>query len=138
VGTCADSIVIAVATGVNDDIQSMLVTLQSRPADADLRRRAAEALDAQGRFDDAAMVLTPFVNLSAHEADTGLPCLCKACLPTAGTTAATGGMEFSRSFAVLKNRVLHFWQLADQTRAAVRASVTDALAVRIKKTGWNR
>lgn len=137
-GTWVDSIVIAVATGVNDDIQSMLVTLQSRPDDADLRRRAAEALDAQGRFDDVAMVLTPLVNLSAHEADTGLPCLCKACLPAAGTAAAAGGMEFSRSFAVLKNRVLYFWQLADQTRAAVRASVTEALATRIKKTGWSK
>jgi hypothetical protein len=138
VGTFGDSIVIAVATGVNDDIQSMLVTLQSRPDDADLRRRAAEALDAQGRFDEAVVVLTPFVNLSAHEADTGLPCLCKACLPTAGRTAEAGGMEFTRSFASIKNRVLHFWQLADQTRAAVRASVADALAVRIKRTGWNK
>ena len=137
-GTCSNSIVIAVATGVNDDIQSMLVTLQSRPDDADLRRRAAEALDAQGRFDDAAAILTPFVNLSAHEADTGLPCLCKACLPTAGRTAEAGGMQFTRSFAVMKNRVLHFWQLADQTRAAVRASVAESLAVRIKKTGWNK
>lgn len=137
-GTCADSIVIAVATGVNDDIQSMLVTLQSRPDDADLRRRAAEALDAEGRFDDVAMVLTPFVNLSAHEADTGLPCLCKTCLPTAGITAAAGGMDFTRSFAVIKNRVLYFWQLADQTRAAVRASVAEALALRIKHTGWNK
>ena len=55
-----------------------------------------------------------------------------------GRTAEAGGMEFTRSFAVMKNRVLHFWQLADQTRAAVRASVTEALAARIHKTGWNK
>ena len=116
----------------------MLVKLQSRPDDVDLRRRAAEALDAQGKHDEAAMVLTPLVNISAHEADTGLPCLCKACLTTAGTTTTANELSFTRSFAVVANRVLHFWQLDDQPRAAVRASVGEALSARVNKLGWKK
>jgi hypothetical protein len=116
----------------------MLVKLQSRPDDVDLRRRAAEALDAQGKHDEAAMVLAPLVNISAHEADTGLPCLCKGCLTTAGTTATANDLRFTRSFAVVANRVLHFWQLDDQPRAAVRASVAEALSARVNKHGWKK
>ena len=63
--------------------------------------------------------------------DAGLPCLCKACLPTAGKTATAGELAFTRSFAVAGRRVLHFWMLADQDRATVRASVRDALAARL-------
>jgi hypothetical protein len=126
--TWDDSIVVAVAT---DDLQSMLVRLQSRPDDADLRRRAAEALDAQGKSDDAIMVLAPLVNLTGHDDDTGLPCLCRKCLPAAAPTAEANGMQFVRSFAVTGTRVLHFWQLADQHRGAVRASVRVALAARL-------
>src|SRR5260221_7248066 len=90
----------------------MLVRLQSGPDDADLRRRAAEA---RGKPDDAAMVLAPLVNLTGHDADTGLPCLCRTCLPAAGRAAEANGMQFVRSFAVTGTRVLHVWQqLADQ------------------------
>lgn len=111
----------------------MLVQLQVRPDDAELRLRAAEALAARGKPDDAAAVLSRFVNLAGHDDDTGLPCLCKKCLAKAGTTAEAGGMKFERSFVVHGDRVLHFWtlaELADQ-RAQVRASVADALAKRL-------
>jgi hypothetical protein len=111
----------------------MLVQLQSRPDDGDLRRRVAELLDSQGKPDDAAMVLTPLVNVSGHEDDTGLPCLCKRCLPGAARTAEAAGMQFVRSFAVAGTRVLHFWQLADQHRGEIRASVTAALQARLAK-----
>jgi hypothetical protein len=109
----------------------MLVQLQSRPDDADLRRRAAEALDAQGKPDDATMVLSPLVNITGHDDDAGLPCLCKQCLPAAARAAEANGMQFVRSFAVAGTRVLHFWQLADQHRGDVRASVRIALATRL-------
>ena len=109
----------------------MLVQLQSRPDDADLRRRAAEALDAQGKPDDATLVLAPLINLTGHDDDVGLPCLCKQCLPTAARTAEAGDMKFVRSFAVTGKRVLHFWQLADQHRGDVRSSVTAALVARL-------
>jgi hypothetical protein len=116
----------------------MLTALQKRPDDVALRRQAAEALDAAGQFDEAATVLAPLVNVSGHESDTGLPCLCKACLPFAGRTAESGGMQFSRSFAIAQTRVLHFWQLADQARAAVRVSVTEALDRRLAKSAWHK
>ncbi len=111
----------------------MLVLLQARPDDAALRKRAAEALDAQGKLDDAIAVLHPLVNLGGHEDDTGLPCLCKQCLANAPATAEADGQTFTRSFAVTGTRVLHFWQLADQHRAEVRRSVSDALATRLVK-----
>lgn len=113
------------------NIQSMLVQLQSRPDDTDLRRETAELLDSQGSLDDAVMVLAPLVNVTGHDNDAGLPCLCKRCLPGAGKTASAGELAFVRSFAVADRRVLHFWMLADQDRATVRASVRDALAKRL-------
>lgn len=116
-----------------DEISALLVELQARPADADLRRRAAEALDARGQRTDATTVLAPLVNLTGHDDDTGLPCLCKRCLPAAAATADAGGMQFERSFAVVGDRVLHFWMLTElaHERASVRASVTEALAARL-------
>lgn len=112
----------------------MLVKLQSRPDDFDLRRLAAESLDAEGQLDDAVMVLSGFVNVTGHDDDAGLPCLCKRCLATAGHDAESGGMAFVRSFAVAGNRVLHFWMLKEQQgqRAEVRASVAASLAKRLK------
>jgi len=111
----------------------MLVQLQSRPDDVDLRVRTAELLDAQGQPDDAVAVLAPLRNVTGHEADAGLPCLCKTCLPAAPRTAQTAELQFVRSFAVAERRVLHFWQLADQHRAEIRASVTTALRERLKR-----
>jgi hypothetical protein len=111
----------------------MLVQLQARPDDADLRRRAAEALDADGKPDDAGAILLPLVNLTGHDDDAQLPCLCKRCLPSAARTAEASGMQFWRTFAVHGTRVLHFWLLADQVpdRANVRASVAAALKARL-------
>jgi hypothetical protein len=111
----------------------MLAQLEARPDDLELRRRAAEALDAGGDRDQAMTVLAPLINLTGHDDDAELPCLCKRCLPAAGREAAAGGMQFVRSFAVFGKRVLHFWMLADQERdrAKVRASVASAMAARV-------
>jgi hypothetical protein len=116
-----------------DEISSLLVKLQANPGDHDTRRRAAEALDATGKRDDAMIVLAPFVNLTGHDEDAGLPCLCRRCLPQAAATAQAEGMKFERSFAVAGNRVLHFWMLSElaHERASVRESVTAALARRL-------
>jgi hypothetical protein len=118
----------------------MLVKLNSRPDDLDLRRLAAEALDAEGAVEDAVEILAPFVNLTGHDDDAGLPCLCKKCLPTAARAAESAGMPFVRSFAVVGNRVLHFWMLADQARDrdGVRAGVADALRARLEYVRSNR
>jgi len=116
-----------------DEIRSLLVQLSSSPGDAGLRRRAAEALDAAGQRDDVWPILAPLVNLTGHDDDAQLPCLCKGCLPRAAPTAEASGMQFRRSFAVAGDRVLHFWMLSelDHERAAVRASVTAALESRL-------
>jgi len=113
-------------------VAQLVAQLAARPGDAELRRRAAEALDAAGRRDEAQALLAPLVNLAGHDDDEGLPCLCKRCLPAAGATAEAAGMAFTRSFAVSGTRVLHFWQLVELEgeRAAVRASVAVAMRAR--------
>ena len=118
-----------------DEIRALLEQLEASPGDAELRRRAAEALDAAGRREEAVPVLAPLVNLTGHDDDVGLPCLCKRCLPAAGWTAETAGMTFTRSFAVAGTRVLHFWQLAELEgeRAADRRSVAAAMRARAAK-----
>ena len=119
-----------------DDVAAMLAELAARPSDHELRRRAAEALDDQGRHDDAAEVLAPLVNLTGPDDDVGLPCLGTRCLPGAGAAASSHDMQFVRAFAVVGSRVLHFWMLAEQARdrAQVRASVASALRARLAVT----
>jgi hypothetical protein len=116
-----------------DDVVKMLAELEARPSDHELRRRTAEALDDEDRHDEAAGVLAPLVNLTGHDEDVDLPCLCTRCLPLAGRVALARDMQFVRAFAVVGTRVLHFWLLAEQARdrAKVRASVTSALRVRL-------
>ena len=116
-----------------EDVVRMLAELATRPSDHELRRRAAEALDDQGRHDEVAGVLAPLVNVTGHDDDVGLPCLCTRCLPAAGRVASAHDMQFVRAFAVVGTRVLHFWMLAEQDRerANVRASVAAALRARL-------
>ena len=118
-----------------DEIQVLLGQLDSSPGDAALRARAAEALDAAGRRAEAVAVLAPLINVTGHDDDTGLPCLCKLCLPRAGETAEAAGITFNRSFAVTGNRVLHYWTPVELGRAPVRRSVTEALAKRLARKG---
>lgn len=111
----------------------MLVRLASQPGNSDLRLQTAEALDAQGKPEAVAAILATFINLTGHDDDAGLPCLCKACLPAAPLATESNGFAWSRSFAVVGTRVLHFWQLADQHRGQVRASVTASLRARLRR-----
>jgi hypothetical protein len=118
---------------MGDDIQAMLGTLEVSPGDHALRARAAEALDAADRRDEALALLAPLVNVTGHDDEAGLPCLCTRCLPAAPAIAESAGMPFQRSFAVARDRVLHFWIVSELwgDRAQVRRSVADALAIRL-------
>jgi thioredoxin-like negative regulator of GroEL len=117
--------------GEADEIQALLRKLEQAPNDFELRGRAADALDAAGRRDEALATLAPLVNVTGHDDDAGLPCLCKTCFARAGETAEAAGMTFRRSFAVARNRVLHFWTPRDLDRPAVRRSVAEALHERL-------
>jgi Flp pilus assembly protein TadD len=118
---------------MGDDISAMLGKLQSSPDDHALRARAANALDAEGRGDEALALLATLVNVTGHDDDAGLPCLCKRCLPQAPASAESSGMAFQRTFAVARDRVLHFWMLAElaHDRAQLRGAVASALAIRL-------
>lgn len=122
------------------DIRALLDALRANPEDLEIRRRAAEALDAAGQRAEALPVLAPLVNLTGHDDDAGLPCLCKRCLPSADATAESAGMRFTRSFAVHGTRVLYFWQLAELegNRAAIRASVAAAMKERAAQKAKRR
>ena len=54
-----------------DDVQALLGKLQVSPEDHELRRRAAEALDATGQRDEAVALLAPLVNVTGHDDDAG-------------------------------------------------------------------
>ena len=126
--------------GADEKTSAMLGELEKAPHDAELRRRAAEALDAAGKRTEAIELLAPLVNLTGHDDDVGLPCLCKKCLGEAPMAAESAGMQFQRSFAVAGDRVLHFWMLDELAgeRAGVRASVASALKIRLATPNRSR
>ncbi len=115
--------------------------LQAKPDDVELRRKTAEALDASvvkgGERAAVDAVLAPLVNLTGHDDDAGLPCLCRDCLARAGVAAESAGMTFNRSFVIVGTRVLHFWMLDELAgeRDNVRMSVASALRARLGKKG---
>lgn len=119
--------------GEADEIQALLQKLERSPNDFELRGRAADALDAAGRRDEALTTLAPLVNVTGHDDDAGLPCLCKNCLARAPETAEAADMTFRRSFAVARDRVLHFWTPRDLDRPGVRRSVAEALHQRLTR-----
>jgi hypothetical protein len=49
------------------------------------------------------------INLTAHEPESPLPCLCKRCLPKAPGCAKAGGMEFTRTKVDTEDKVLYYW-----------------------------
>lgn len=75
------------------------------------------------------------INVTGHDDGAGLPCLCKACLPSAAETAEAAGMHFHRAFAISGTRVLHFWSPDElkRERARVEATVGDALTARLRR-----
>jgi hypothetical protein len=73
------------------------------------------------------------INLTAHDPESQLPCLCKRCLPLAPERAETGGMKFTRSKVEAEGRVLHYW-MPDELlpdASAVSHSVMGALIARL-------
>jgi len=78
-------------------------------------------------------VATGPINLTAHDAGSPLPCLCKRCLPRSPERADTGGMSFTRSRVETDSHVLYYW-MPDELRhqaAAVSQSVLGALMARL-------
>lgn len=121
-----------------DEIQALLGKLDAAPADVTLRAQTAAALESAGRHPEVLAVLAPLVNVTGHDDDAGLPCLCKRCLPLAAVTADAAGMEFRRTFAVARDRVLHYWTLRDLPRDSVRRDVAAALDARLRPTTRKR
>jgi hypothetical protein len=118
-----------------DELVSLLVRLINAPDDADSRRKAIDALDARGMRTEAASLLGGFINFTGHEDAPPLPCLCKACIATAPTTATVDGLAFTRAFVVSGTRVLHFWlpeELAGD-RTEVKRAVGEHLRARLAR-----
>ncbi|MER2566726.1 MAG: hypothetical protein ABTQ32_38740, partial [Myxococcaceae bacterium] len=73
-------------------------------------------------------------NLTAHEPDTALPCLCTKCIAAAPERATAKDMRFFRMSAEAHGRTLHFWvpdELAE-TKKAVQQSVAGAMRGKLK------
>lgn len=68
------------------------------PADVALLLQAAEGAAAERQ-----------VNLTAHDPESPLPCLCKRCLPSCPEQAEAQGMRFTRAKVETESRVLHYW-----------------------------
>lgn len=94
--------------------------------ESSLRARCADLLEQRGELAQAELLLAALVNLTAHDAEAPVPCLCKACLDAAPATAEAQGAGFSRTFVVAGTRVLHFW-LPDELRAQ-RAEIKRSMA----------
>jgi hypothetical protein len=86
-----------------------------------------------GGSTEAATEATPArINLTAHDPESPVPCLCKRCLPKAPEHAETQGMAFTRSHVEMDNKVLYYWlpdELAAQA-STVSRSVLGALLAR--------
>ena len=70
------------------------------------------------------------VNLTAHEEDSPLPCLCSRCLPTAAATVEVAGATYLRAEAEAHGRVLRFWVPAELQ--AELPAVTQAVLARLQ------
>ncbi len=77
-------------------------------------------------------------NLTAHEPNPPLPCLCKACLAAAPLTATVEGLTFKRLEVRAASRVLHAWyaEELDDELPRLRASMERRLAKRYQ-TKWS-
>jgi hypothetical protein len=73
------------------------------------------------------------INLTAHDPEALLPCLCKRCLPKAPERAETGGMKFTRAKVETEGKALYYW-MPDELlpeAPAVAHSVMGALIARL-------
>jgi hypothetical protein len=73
------------------------------------------------------------INLTAHDPESPLPCLCKRCLPKAPEHAKQGLMEFTRSKVEAEGKALYYW-LPDELlpeAPEVSKSVLGALLARV-------
>ncbi|WNG56191.1 hypothetical protein F0U59_16525 [Archangium gephyra] len=85
----------------------------------------------------AGVVDTPRINLTAHDAQGPLPCLCRRCLARSGERAEAGGMSFLRTRVEAEGRTLFYWmpeELQPDTEQVAK-SVQNVLAARLRSTG---
>jgi len=73
------------------------------------------------------------INVTKHEPDSPLPCLCGHCLPGCSDRAAAGGMSFVRASSEAAGRRLYYWMPEELSPVAdaVNRSVRGALAARM-------
>jgi hypothetical protein len=88
---------------------------------------------------DVALLLEgrPRINLTAHDTQGPLPCLCRHCLPRSGERAEAGGMSFLRTRVEAEGRTLFYWlpeELQPDT-GRVAESVQNILSHRLRSTG---
>ncbi|OJT22923.1 hypothetical protein BO221_18660 [Archangium sp. Cb G35] len=77
------------------------------------------------------------INLTAHDEQGPLPCLCRRCLPRSGERAESGGMSFLRTQVEAEGRTLFYWmpeELQPDTERVAK-SVQNVLAARLRSTG---
>lgn len=72
-------------------------------------------------------------NLTSHEANPKLPCLCRRCLPKSPERGEAGGLAFVRSKVETDGKVLYYWmpeELSPDARV-IAQSVRSVLAKRL-------
>lgn len=75
------------------------------------------------------------INVTKHEPDSPLPCLCGHCLPGCSERAAADGMSFVRASTEAAGRRLFYWMPEELAPAAdaVNRSVRSALAAKMAR-----
>ena len=117
------------------DLEAVLASVEANPDDAETRVDAARTCARHGRAAAAAELLAEaFTHLNAHDPG-ALPCLCKRCLSPERDSAAAGGTEFFRDFAVASGRVLYFWVPAELARKREQISRDVAAGLRRRFKG---
>ncbi|MCY1080193.1 hypothetical protein [Archangium lansingense] len=77
------------------------------------------------------------INLTAHDAQGPLPCLCRRCLPQSNERAEAAGMSFTRARVDAEGRTLYYWlpdELLPNTQEVAK-SVQSVLAARLSSAG---
>ena len=72
------------------------------------------------------------VNLTAHDADSPMPCLCQKCLASAPETLVVQGATFIRAQAAAQGRILWFWVPVELK--AELAAVVESVSGRMQKS----
>ncbi len=77
--------------------------------------------------------IAPPVNVTKHEEQTPLPCLCKACILESSDRQSVQGMDFIRTSTEVAGRVLYYWLPSEieKDSTLVKKSVQSVLQARL-------